>query len=321
MREGTGAGGDRDYVTSVELGSVFARCLVRSIEEWRDQVGVNEIRLADVGGGRGALLGHASEMIPQGDIFEGVVVDVSPQARELASQRGLQAALLLEDLPWCPNVIVAHELIDNMPARLLAARDAEVVVLSEDSPTGGLTLRPEQVPVEGELRECGERWYPPTLPPDAAGILPIPIVAKKWIETLTQHVERPALLTIVDYGATAAELAARSDWPVRAYRGHQRVDPFRTPQGSADITCDVPHDIITNWLQDNGWTTDVTTQAGWLKANGIDDIKAKASEEARAAAQRQDVMTQLQAKSELTEIQALLNPESFGSFFVIQAEI
>ncbi len=302
------AGRRGDFVTSPELGGLFARCVARAVAAWAARAGIQgPVRVADAGGGRGTLAAALAESWPGPDGVEVAVVDRSPAALTEAATAALAGAETLADLPLAPHAVVANELLDNLPARLLQGGDTEVCVGLDGDDLGLF-----HVPADTELRAFAARWWPAT----GGGATvpgPVPVGARAWLDTVAS----PYVL-LFDYGDDFADLVHRPDWPVRAYAGQREVDPLGAP-GDADVTCDVPVDVVAALLEERGYRVERATQRDWLLAHGIEDDAAAARAAERDAAARQDHMAQLVAKGAPHEARTLTDPSAMGAFWVLEA--
>lgn len=289
-----------DFVTSVELGPVFAGVLARRVLGWstrRPHVaapGSKVVRVADVGGGRGTL---AAQLVSAGG---GAI-----EAASVDRVAGAGALPTLGDLPWRTDVVVAHELLDNLPARLVLHGDVEVRVGFD---AGGETCL-FHVPLDADLAAFVSRW----LPAGVAGVAPVPVGAVSWVAEVAA-LAAPFVI-LVDYGADLAELAARPDWPVRGYAGHREVDPIAAP-GDTDVTCDVPFDVVEAELHGHGYVTERLRQHDWLARHGIDAVVAAADSTVGPEALRR--LRVAEARSQAAE---LTDPSGLGDFWVLEASL
>lgn len=309
-----------DFVTSVELGPVFGAVLARRLLAWStrlphvapgdsevaemapgrsdteadvsSRLGGRLLRVADLGGGRGTLAAQLG--VAGGGRIEAVAVDRAVQPGGVGT---------LATLPWVPDVVVAHELLDNLPARLLYGSDAELRVGFE---TGGEACL-FHVPLDMELTSYRDRW----LQAGGAGVVPVPIGAVTCLAEVAAL--RPALVVVIDYGADVMDLARRDDWPVRGYVAQREVDPIAAP-GATDITCDVPFDVIEAELQRHGYRTARLRQRDWLEGHGLAEVVAAAG-----AADPPTGLGRLRAAEARTQATELCDPAGLGDFWVLEA--
>lgn len=296
---GAGSAGRRggDFITSPEVGPLFADVLVRAIERWWEELGrPASLVVHDVGSGPGTLA-RALERAATGSPAIGVV-----RAVDRVGTDGVTTAPLPTDLRG--SVVIANELLDNCPIRIVERTVdgwAEVWVRTEPAAGGSRAIE--------ELRPLDER--PPVLPAEvdalAPGVrLPVAEQAARWVADMLER--RPAVLLTLDYGAaTTGDLAARGGW-LRTYRRHERGDdPYRDP-GRWDITCDVPVDQLPR-------PDEVIEQAEFLRRAGIDELVADGRRYWQANAATPDVHA-FRMRSRVTEAEALLDPSALGSWLV-----
>ena len=323
---------DGDFATSVELGSLFGRCIAGYLDRaWHELGRPDPFVVIEGGAGRGTLcaqvLRHAEDC--RGAMRYVMVERVERQRDEaLTTIRDLDLELCppviaTSDLPVGPlvGVVLANELLDNLPFRLLErSHDGwqEVYVELAESATGA----PTDVDVQDAAGIVTEVL--PEAPADAAAMatalapdaemgarIPLQLKAAVWTRRALSLLSNGRVL-IFDYGIRAtAELAERpqSDW-LRTYRSQRRGhNPLRAP-GSADITCEVAFDQLPPGAM-------LFSQADWLTAAGIDELTA----DARALWQRHrssPTAEALAARALLEEAAALTDPAGMGAFWAAE---
>ena len=332
---------DGDFATSVELGSLFGRCVAGYLDRtWHDLGRPDPFVVVEVGAGRGTLcaqvLRHASGCR---EALHYVMVErVTRQRNEaLTAIRDLDLefcppVIASADLPAGPlvGVVIANELLDNLPFRLLERTTDgwhEVYVEHAEQVTHGLRLgEGDGTPTDddagataGLVREVLHEALADavamadTLVPDAEMGARIPLQLKSAVSMrrALNLLSRGGVL-IFDYGVRAtAELAERpqGEW-LRTYRSQRRGhDPLHDP-GRTDITCEVAFDQLPA-----GAT--LSTQADWLTAAGIDELTA----DARALWQRHrssPTAAALAARALLSEAAALTDPAGMGAFWAAE---
>lgn len=297
---GRGSAGRRqgDFITSPEVGPLFADVLAAAVQGWWEELGRPvPLTVYDVGSGPGTLGRALARTAPTSPAFAEV------RAIDRVPAPGVSAGDLPPDLRGA--VVIANELLDNCPVRIVERSDAgwsEVWVRTGtgDEGTG---------PVE-ELRPLPHR--PPRLAAELERVvapgtrLPVLDAAAEWVSGVLAR--RPAVLVVFDYGArTTAELAERCGW-LRTYRNHQQgSDPLLDP-GRCDITSDVAVDQLPA-------PDDVVDQATFLTRWGIDDLVEEGRRYWTAHAGAPDVSA-LRMRSRLPEAEALLDPTGLGSWLV-----
>lgn len=309
---GGAAGGARgDFITSPEVGPLFGAVVARAVARWFGELDVVDGVVVEVGAGRGALaVSMLAAGLPDGARY--VAVERSATLRAAASELlGDRAEVVatLDDVapalgraPGEPfdGVIVANELLDNLPFRIVERTDdgwAELHVDNDASaPTALLCETDAFSSVLAPQSRLGQR-------------LPVLENAAAWVDGARRRLRRGRVLAF-DYGvATTAELLDRQ-W-LRTYSGHQRGDdPFALPAGHADVTTDIALDQLPE-------PAAVSTQAEWLRRHGVDDLVAEGR---RIWAERAHIgdLEAIRARSRVNEAEALLDSDGLGAFLVAE---
>ncbi len=300
---------DGDFATSVELGSLFARCVANYLDRTWVELGCPDpFVVLEGGASRGTLCRDVLAAVDGcRDAVRYVMVERTESQRQAALGIAGEAAALA-DLPAGPlvGVVVANELLDNLPIRLLERAPAgwdEVHV--EVGPQHTTQVR-QPAPDDASAMATA-------LAPDApvGSRIPLQLRASVWVRRALRLLEAGRVL-IFDYGMrTTASLAQRpqDEW-LRTYRSQRRADdPLEAP-GTADITCEVAFDQLPLGAK-------MSPQAGWLGAHGIESMTAAARalwERSRA----NPTAETLAARALLDEAAALVDPRSFGAFWVAE---
>lgn len=339
-----GAGGSAgrrggDFVTSVEAGPLFAAVLAGALDGWWRELGSPDpFVVVDAGAGRGTLARGVLQAAPQcAPALRYVLVERSAaQRRRHAEHLALEEAsfafapaerdveapptltgrgpicVSLGELPRVagPAIVVANELLDNLPFGLAERGDEgwlEVRVGLADGDRLAETL----VPAATDTAAMLDR-----LAPDAATGARVPVqhAAQRWLRDALALTAAGGRVVAFDYMDTTAAMAARSwsDW-VRTYHAHERGRPPLEALGSQDVTCEVASDQLALVR-----APDVDrSQREWLVAHGID---ALVDEGRRIWSDRASIgdLEALAGRSRVTEAQALLDPTGLGGFRVLE---
>jgi len=338
-----------DFVTSPEVGALFGTLVARYLDEaWRRLGEPDPFVVVEAGAGRGRLasdvlgalpacaaalryvLVERSALLrseqrglltiePAGEALGPVAHSTDPDdVEELAPGTGPIVASI-DELPGITfeGVVVANELLDNLPVRIVErtgarwsevrvglAGDDLVEVLIDADP--GLAAEADVVAEDAPL-ESGVR-------------LPVPTVLADWVAAIAGVLRRGEVL-LVDYADDAVGLATRGQgaW-LRTYRHHERGgSPLEAP-GSQDITCDVPLGYLRSAATRAGFTVaPVATQAAWLADLGIEALVDEGRAVWRERAHLGDLAA-IAGRSRVGEAATLLDPDGLGAHRVIALE-
>ena len=214
-----------DFVTSPHVHPVFGMLLAKAIRSLHTGIGAPApFRLTEVGAGDGTL---ARQLLAElvGLDLRYTAVEISSGAREaLASVDGLEVAT---ELTGSPHVIVANELLDNLPFRRVRG-DREIAVTATD---------------DGHLAETEIPWDGEPGPPDDETI--VPIAALAFVDRMAETLAGYAIL--IDYGDVGS-----SGGGAHGYRAHRVVEDTLLDPGGADITAGVDFDLIAGRAHADG---------------------------------------------------------------------
>lgn len=313
---GHGAGRRRDFLTSPEVGPLFGAVLARALDAWWREAGEpDRVHVVEVGAGPGTLAKSILKAEPQcSDALSMTLVETSEPQRQShpESVRSLGRMPKFVELNADMVVVLANELLDNMPVALVERRPegwCEVLVGVEN---GVLVELFEPLGAE-QATWCELRA--PSAPEGTR--MPVQSESVAWLGGALELIRsaRGGRVVVIDYARPAsidfAELL-QSEW-LRTYAQHGRSDnPYETP-GELDITCDVAIDqLATAGLPDV-----VRSQAEFLMAHGIDELVAQG----RAKWDELGLgggLEAIAARSRVPESEALLDPAGLGGFTVIE---
>jgi SAM-dependent MidA family methyltransferase len=303
-----GAAGARggDFLTSPEVGPLFGVVIARALDGWWEDLGrPDPFTVVEAGAGPGRLARSVLAAAPAcADAMRYVAVERSAAQRERHPD-GVESRA---DLPPGPftGVVLANELLDNVPFRLAVRDDAwrEAFVDVDGSRCVEVLGRP--------LAE------PPVAPGPAVRLgarVPLQDAAAAWVVDALGHLERGRVVVIDYCAAVTAQLAVRPwrEW-LRTYRGHERGAHYLADPGSQDVTAEVAIDQL---VAAAGEPDAIRTQAQFLRRWGIDELVEEGKREWTLHAARPDLRA-MSMRSRVSESEALLDPSGLGAFTVLE---
>jgi SAM-dependent MidA family methyltransferase len=308
------AGGD--FLTSPEVSPWFGRTLARCVADVRTRVG-DPFCVVEVGAGSGSLLRPMRESLGPGVDYW--AVDASPAARSalIPEFGGDRVVSRLEEVPLpVRGVIVANELLDNMPVALVVKGDGGWEERWVGVSGGELCL------VAAPVRAQVASWtaaHGGEVP--AGGMVEVQLAALEWVEQAVAAIEDGALL-VFDYGGTKEELEPRrTRGTLRTYRSHHLgPDPLLAP-GETDVTVDVNFSALEASVRGSSAGVAVDRQDDFLSRWGLSEVISEMRRAELAAAKAGDTIEQLRLRSERTDAQTLLHPRGLGDFRVLTVTI
>jgi NADH dehydrogenase [ubiquinone] 1 alpha subcomplex assembly factor 7 len=339
---GAGRAG-RDFVTSPEVGTLFGALVARALDRWWTELEQPDpFLVVDAGAGRGRLAADVLAAAPAcAPALRYVLVERSESL--LAAQHELLTlepfedvwgpmvrtdadapvpvtgmgpiATALSELPTVrtPGVVIANELFDNLPFRIV-----------ERTPREWLEVRigveahdfvEVLVPAADELATEADLVANGAVP--AGARIPVPTALPAWFRrgALALH---GGVLVIIDYCATVAELVERgSDGWLRTYRDHGRGASPLVGVGEQDITIDVPLEYLVHAAARAGFGLRADLgQAEWLRDLGLEELvdDARARWDARAGVGDLEAMRH---RSRISEAAALTDVGGLGAHRVL----
>ena len=271
-----------DFVTAPVLSPFFGRALAAQVAQALRAAQADEV--FEFGAGTGALAQQVLDALDgQGArVRRYTIVEVSGALR---AQQRQALARFGERVQWADEmpqamrgVVLGNEVLDAMPARLLAF--------------DGETWCERGVVWHGEKLCFGDRptdARPPVAGPFVPGtVLETQPQAQAFVTTLAEHLER-GLALFIDYGFPEAELyhPQRTGGTLMCHRAHRADGNPLADVGLKDITVHVDFTAVALTAQDAGLTVaGYTSQARFLLNCGIARLLEHATIPERAAAQK-----------------------------------
>jgi SAM-dependent MidA family methyltransferase len=220
-----GPGEDAAFITSPHVHPIFGRLLASGIRELWDLLGrPDPFLIGEVGAGDGSLarqlLGSLAD-VP----IRYAAIDRSASAREALAR--LDSVVVGERLRDEPHLVLAHEVLDNLPFRRFRGDRELLIGLDGD--------RFVEVFTEGSGAEEEEE----TLLPEGA---------LAFLDELASRLTRGYAL-LIDYGGSGGP-----GGPAHGYRAQRVVEDFLADPGRSDITAGVDFDRIARHAAELGLT-------------------------------------------------------------------
>jgi SAM-dependent MidA family methyltransferase len=297
------AGRRGDFITSPEVGPLFGLILGNYLDAvWNDLGCPKQFDVVEVGAGPGTLARSIlAASLECRDALRYVAVEISEAQR----QRHPDGIISTAEFPTAPivGVVLANELLDNLPFRLM--------VFDGDWRESWIASTPSGFSEELRNPSQGPIHLPSSAPHGARA--PIQDVARRWVEKSIASLSRGRLL-MIDYARRSTDSVTTTGWRewLRTYAQHGPGGHYLKDVGLQDITCDVMLDQVFD-----GTESRLMSQASFLESHGI----AAAVEEGRtyweAHASRPNVRA-MSMRSRVSEAEALLDPSGLGAFTVAE---
>jgi len=311
-------GPDRDFVTSVDTGPVFAGLLVRLFRACWESVGSpSSYRLVDAGGGDGRFLDHVRTALAAdgpasfGEALEPLLAD--------RCAAGLEDDRLPRRIAFPPEAgdslgpccIFANELVDALPVHLVRTNRGRLEEALVHEQSGRLTLgwrEPTTPALEAHFRRLG------MLPAEGQQAA-VGLEAEQWIRAAAGAMASGHLV-IIDYGYPAPVLLSPETAadPVRTYRGGREGRGLLDEPGLQDITASVDFSSLAHWAAKAGFTLRGFTDQFRLLQRLAEEVSADPEDWARLVegGPTPGPATRLRRSMAL---RSLLTPEGIGGSF------
>ena len=233
-----------------------------------------------------------------------VAVECSRAQRDRHPE-GINSAAEFPDRPII-GVVLANELLDNLPFRLMVFDDGWRESWIASTPSG----------FAEELRPVTEisTFLPETAPHGARA--PIQDVARMWVDEAVASISRGRLVAI-DYARPLTSHVISIGWRdwLRTYSHHGRGSHYLKDIGAQDITCDVMLDQVFS-----GVNVRFVSQASFLERYGISTAVEEGRRYWELHASRPDLQAMMM-RSRLSEATALTDVDGLGSFTVAEVSV
>ena len=300
------AGRRGDFITSPEVGPLFGLILGNYLDElWNDLGRPDQFDVVEVGAGPGTL---ARSILAASLECRDALHYVAVEASEAQRQRHPEGVISTAEFPTEPivGVVLANELLDNLPFRLMVFDGGwrESWIASTPSGFSEELRNPSQVPM-----------HVPSSAPHGARA-PIQDVARGWVEKSIASLSRGRLL-VIDYARPSTESVTTIGWRewLRTYAQHGRGGHYLKDVGLQDITCDVMLDQVFG-----GVDARFMSQGSFLKSYGL----ATAVEEGRRYWDEHASHPDLRAmmmRSRVGEAEALTDLKGLGSYMACEVVV
>jgi SAM-dependent MidA family methyltransferase len=299
------AGRRGDFITSPEVGPLFAAVIARYLDHcWIELGRPHTFDVVEVGAGPGTLARGVLDAKPECLVaMKYVAVEVSE------SQRAMHPDFV-ESIGAFPEkvingVVLANELLDNLPFRLFVfdGKWKEAFVAISDGE--------KFVEV---LRDVSD--IPSVLPQTASlgARAPIQSAARDLLVSVSARLGRGRIL-VFDYCSASTSDIAASPWRewLRTYKDHGRGEHYLANPGSQDITVQV----ILDQLQNSFPTLTISQQSEWLKQWDIDQLVDEGNQYWENHKHAPNVAA-MKMQSRANEAKALTDERGLGCFGVIE---
>jgi NADH dehydrogenase [ubiquinone] 1 alpha subcomplex assembly factor 7 len=289
-----------DFVTAPEVSQMFGELLgAWAAAVWRQMGSPPNVRLIELGPGRGTLMAdalRAAKALPEFHAAVAVhLVEISPALRALQEKALAGAAVPIEwhhdieEIADGPALAIANEFVDALPiSQFVKDRDGwhvRMVGIADDKL--GFMASPD-----------------PMLGPVADATTPGTILERRDdrpVSLLAQRIARQGgTALIIDYGHAESAFGDT----LQAVRGHTFADPLENP-GEADLTAQVDFAAVATWAQRQGAATrGPVAQGEFLRRLGIEQraVRLKTNATPQQAAAIDAALARLTAPDQMGEL-------------------
>jgi len=237
-------GREGHFVTSPHVHPVFAELLLRAVLDLGERLGRPEpLPIVELGAGDGTLAANLLRLLGErgGPAVDYAVVERSPGARAALAELPVRVIERVSDAGY-PDaaVVLANELLDNLPFRRVRGTRDGVVEIRIDAGRNG--FNEVDVPCDAKIAKLAAEHGP--LAPGQEVV--VPTGAMRFVAELATTLRRGYAL-LIDYGSVRGDASE-----VHGYREHRVLADVLGDPGSADITAGVNFGAIVRRAEQGG---------------------------------------------------------------------
>jgi SAM-dependent MidA family methyltransferase len=270
-------GAEGDFVTSPELGSLFAACVARQIEQVAQQMG--EYDILEIGAGSGHLAADILQSLPAEKLPRRyMILDRSADLQQVQREH-LTTILpeLSQRVEWLDQppidswrgVLLANEVIDALAVERFRVADSVVEQLCVGAAGNGFQWVSRPAP--GELADAVAALGP-QFPATYRSEINLQLPA--WLKAVTASLQQ-GLALFIDYGYPRHEyyLDQRNDGTLICHYQHRAHDDVFFWPGLQDITAFVDFTLLAEAANYCGMqVAGYTSQVMFLLGCGLDQV-------------------------------------------------
>ena len=297
-----GAGRKKDFITSPEVGPLFGKLISKAIDKcWVEFGQPSHFTFLECGAGPGTLAKSIlrSQMKCKGAL-KYIAVETSSQQNQSHPPEVKTLSTMPKEIEI--GIIFANELLDNLPFDIFESQNdgswMEVKITVDD----------EHI---SETLITNNESAPPYILETPNVRVPVQREAQKWLKDASESLHNGRIIAI-DYAVESFRSQQKQHW-LRTYQQHElNTQPLKNI-GQSDITTDVDISQLAEVLP----PTSIQTQAEWLQDLGIEHQVEMSKQIWKKHAHKPD-LTALEARSAISESEALSDLSGLGSFKVLE---